>query len=278
MDNCVDCPNGFFQNELAQTACKECDALAGSTSENASLMCNLCIPGTYEAASGSCIQCNAGEMSSRGDSECSLCPTGKISRDSYTRCESCGAGKYGNNERTECLLCDEGTYSQTTGAANKTSCEPCVAGSFGTLHRRSCDLCVGGRYSEEFGSFNAASCLACPRGKFSQALGADGLDMCNPCPAGFRGTAEGQVSCKNEISSSVAFSNTGLIVGDLSAESKMELVEKGPILEIHDKKGPTYSVKGISKHRILTYFLSVNLHRIDRIGCNQGVSQTFSTE
>ena len=94
-----------------------------------------------------CIDCKAGESSSKKSSSCYACPAGTYSL-SGSKCIPCPAGYY--------------SYS------GSSTCKPCDAGTFSSEGASSCSYCPGGTYSKK-------GYLKCIHVKQEHTLEMDGL-------------------------------------------------------------------------------------------------------
>ncbi len=86
------------------------------------------------------------------------------------KCDECDVGKYGDEtgKQTECKMCQHGRFSNTTKLTT-------------------CYSCTHGQYQDEPEKQN---CKTCKQGKFTDDK--TGYVICNECPAGKHGNAEGE--------------------------------------------------------------------------------------
>jgi hypothetical protein len=188
---CNGCRRGYFSPVLGADACQ------------------MCLPGTYQSATGQtgCVPCGAGNISGDAADHCTPCPP--ESYQVWNDCQACPAGKHTVNPgggATECVACPPNTWSDAnTDSAGCQRCPPwstspggtgplgcmCASGLYmyqspgGDLF--SCMMCAAGKYS----SGKTNTCIVCPSGTYSEGQAAA---ACTPCPPGTYGTATGFTS------------------------------------------------------------------------------------
>nr|WP_292968370.1 hypothetical protein [Allomuricauda sp.] len=198
-DSCKSCvsyvstkPNEYYQDQIGQTSCKNCDSVSN---------------GAFKYTSSpftSCYQCDGGEYLSTDlstDHDCIKCPAGQWSGDHGLThaCNNCAAGKYGTgagmtSELSACTNCGYGQYQSSAG---QTSCIGCPTGRYrqvdnaGGTSINACDQCYEGNYADQTG---LANCKICGPGK---AQNDRGQAFCDICQAGQYQDQNGQNNCKN---------------------------------------------------------------------------------
>lgn len=138
--------------------------------------------GSFDAPSGSCSLCPAGQYSDvTGLSQCLACPAGTY------------AGNTGNDELSDCISCSRGRYSSATGSA------------------ATCGCCPAGADTRHVGNTSAVACVACGAGKWRDATcTADNSPrMCIDCVVDSWGMAVGAVSAATACIPCPASSTTG---------------------------------------------------------------------
>ena len=207
--SCIACTVGLYNNEIGQTACKNCGK------------------GTYNdqeqrTSSSDCQQCGSGKYSS------------EVARNSSTDCRNCMAGSWSTTQGatiiTQCIGCAPGKYSSTPGGATEgpfhayakficihdshvftntpllpplpefrltESCLNCTAGKYVFASTTAgqatsdavCKDCVLGKWSSTVAAVSVTSCVDCVAGKFSGNPGGEGyvseiLGCRYDCPTG----------------------------------------------------------------------------------------------
>lgn len=160
-------------------------------------ICESCKRGFYAAHAGmsECLPCEAGRVSSSGDTQCVLCPSGTFTEKGYVLFRFGVGGDRVLMEgffvfcRSVCVLfpcswrsdrlffplptndsafgsvicsmCQIGTYSHV----GSTKCAPCPTGTFNSLQGKAgCVMCGAGFYNPNLGSVSKAACKVCPAG------------------------------------------------------------------------------------------------------------------
>ena len=96
---CLECPPGFYKDEIGPSNCSICES------------------GTYAPASyaSNCVVCDIGTFSNGGASFCEPCPSGSWNAET-------GAGN--------CTECESGSYSTALEATSDSICQICDSGTF----------------------------------------------------------------------------------------------------------------------------------------------------
>ena len=141
---CKDCGAGTYQNETGKTSCKNC-AAGTYQNETKQASCKNCAAGTYQDVAGqaSCKNCAAGTYQNEtGKTTCKCCPEGQYQNDTgQSSCKKCSVGKYQNATcKTSCTNCPANTYQDEEG---KTSCKNCGAGKISSAGSTSASQCKG---------------------------------------------------------------------------------------------------------------------------------------
>ena len=219
-ENCAACPAGWHRhwNYPKKTECLEC-AEGFFQQEQGQYACHSCMPGQYSNAPGSafCASCAPGRFSAEDEAlTCEPCPTGSIAdTPGSASCAACDAGQYRHNE-TACRECPSGRYTGSNrGAESLNSCLLCAVGQFKdnptcTRPCALCDKCTPGTHQDEKGKSSckfcdagqttaieaAAHCSKCAVGKYitaSMAASATAAAGCLPCATA---TGIGTKSCE----------------------------------------------------------------------------------
>jgi hypothetical protein len=187
----------------------DCECVPGYTG-TACGTCSACVAGTYKTVTGTatCTDCNANTYSPSAATIC-VCMAGYTGPDGGT-CLACEAGSYkATAGSAACTFCGVGFYSNATAAVSAESCVACpsdsfsVAGSAGiewcycnpgyrqTISHDACSLCDPGYYDNITDLYE---CSKCAGGLYSAAVGATGIETCEPCEAG-TWSEEGSPTC-----------------------------------------------------------------------------------
>ena len=160
---CLQCPVGYYQNDIGMSECKSCEA------------------GKYNDQTGqsTCDFCPDGQYNSEQNGECKECPAGYYKDNQNNQCNVCDSGKYSSQGASTCSLCPKGKYLTSTANDDISDCEDCPVGRFNSNEGNDeCTLCIRGYYSDSSGQ---SSCTACEFGKYN---GQQEQSTCDSCPAG----------------------------------------------------------------------------------------------
>ena len=163
MTSCSDCPAGWYQSLVGQSACIACDVgrFSGARAATSATSCQACRPGSFsESGSSLCKECSNGTFQvAAGQGSCIPCESGKYAA---------------TQGQTFCSVCDLGWVAPNVGAQN---CSSCMAGSFAASPALPCMLCDSGRYSD---SANQTTCLLCKEGATAVERGSVNCTACGP--------------------------------------------------------------------------------------------------
>ena len=208
-EDCLPCPEGQYQDEPAQSVCKDCaGGLRSSTGADACSGCafglilvnNSCVPcpdGYYtrDTGGGGCYACPNNMWSNQVSGGCRLCPYESVSvggtgvdgckcwvglaltvYNNIPYCTKCLAGTFALDGSNVCSPCPPGTFGAGMAMGNCTAC-PSSDGRawFSSGGATACLLCPGGLTA----SSDRGGCVSCPKGKVCTSNGTM-LD----CPAG----------------------------------------------------------------------------------------------
>ncbi len=142
--SCKDCSAGTYQNETGKTSCKNC-AAGTYQNETGKSSCKNCAAGTYQDAVGqsSCKNCAAGTYQDAvGQTTCKCCPAGQYQNETgKSSCKKCSVGKYQSATcKTSCTDCPANTYQDEEG---KSTCKNCGAGKMSSAGSTSASQCKG---------------------------------------------------------------------------------------------------------------------------------------
>lgn len=165
------CHAGTYQDELGQTACKECadvgntwsDTVAATTADT----CEACPvhtvanhPSLYSAVEQTNCHCVAGYTGPDGGP-----------------CAPCAVGTFkAQTGAAECAACPANTYNPSQASTEASACLPCPADSQAAPASSAISQCVCVEGFER----HSDTCVACPPGEVSGFGG-----VCAPCPADF---------------------------------------------------------------------------------------------
>ena len=138
---CVQCPNGYFQDQTGQSSCSECPN-GFATYGTSGLSCSTCPTGRFsstpEQKTSYCVYCLAGKYADvEASSSCSNCLSGKYTdTPGQSACTTCPVGKYAQaGGSSSCMSCLSGKYTDTPG---QSACTTCPAGYESTAISTSC--------------------------------------------------------------------------------------------------------------------------------------------
>ena len=219
---CKVCPAGTFNDRMGSRQEADCVKCPPGTfaENNGSATCTPC-PAGFDAdvaGASACQRCALGKYSPGGQPQCTPCPVGTSGNvtavmTSVDECVLCALGFYMNAPGAEaCLSCEVGTYSDTQGAAKCTpcpvgyeakidvrngtslgqACQVCGTGKYNAIAGGSCTVCNEGTYQDQTGQ---SECKKCPIGKEGSTAGAQSIDDCVNCAAGYESKYEGMVKC-----------------------------------------------------------------------------------
>ncbi|GCC33425.1 uncharacterized protein [Chiloscyllium punctatum] len=141
-EDCLSCPQGYYQSRAGQMTCLPCSK------------------GTYTNSTGSteCQSCESGFYANEtGSKLCRPCLPGYFSEMNATGCESCSRGLFCNATQCDkCTKCPGGEEALTTAA---TECTPCRPGMYKQPEDLLCKMCKTGYYQTMVGQ---ESCDLCP--------------------------------------------------------------------------------------------------------------------
>ncbi|GIQ81354.1 hypothetical protein KIPB_002301, partial [Kipferlia bialata] len=166
----------------------------------------ICPAGSYcPAGSASAIEVPSGNyQSDEGASSYETCPKGYYCMKGSSTPTICPAGNYCPVGSSTGTKCDAGTYSLSEGLGEASECLACISGSY-CLNGVVADECTGGYYCTSgastptpfdgttgdicpIGSYcppGSSSSTPCPDNTWSTSEGADDIDKCGTCPAGY---------------------------------------------------------------------------------------------
>jgi hypothetical protein len=210
--SCVSCPESSTSAANSQSI-SDCKCQVGFTGDPASA-CTACPTGKYKDTTGSeeCKDCPAYSSSQPGsnalaDCQCEACYSGPDGG----ACLACAAGSYkATAGSAACTFCGVGFYSNATAAVSAESCVACPSDSYSvagsaridqcycnpgyrqTISHDACSLCDPGYYDNITDRYE---CSKCAGGLYSAAVGATGIETCEPCEAG-TWSEEGSPTCQ----------------------------------------------------------------------------------
>ena len=184
-------------------------AFAGSTvgkhavSTGASI-CNDCPIGSYNPTVGAAVICSTNcPYAPDGENSCEVCPVGRyVDVLGSVICIGCRVGQYinitGSDEISDCIDCYAGKYVDTTGSDEVSDCIDCNAGKYVVI--------TGASSCLECGAHTYAASQASVPGDGSEFHVASGAKICNSCPAGKYGSADGGWAgiCDQELAKSLS--------------------------------------------------------------------------
>ena len=199
---CSTCAHGKYQDEEAQSACKECPLgytcprgssmplpascapgtfAVANLDPTAPLECALCSPG-FECPGGTSAakQCRPGTSGGAvGLDACPPCAAGSYQTMSgTTSCQACEPGSYCSVGAPAPLPCASGSYSSATNLTSAAECTPTAAGFFAPTGSTEQIACAAGTIGPVGG---LSSCVACHGGTYQ---GVPGSTACVACVAG----------------------------------------------------------------------------------------------
>ena len=167
-NECLDCPEGTYQDEEGGIHCKWCPLGTWSDKRN-------------QTSTESCFNCHAGTYDNRSRQKTSL-----VRLDTGERVTAYNPNSIKSTDCTD--SCPRGYYS----AIGEGVCTSCPKGKahvgfakFDSIDE--CLVCEGGQYSI------GGDCIDCPMGYYS----AGEVDSCTSCPKGTYADAIKTVTCKN---------------------------------------------------------------------------------
>ena len=185
---CKDCNPGYASNILESKNCIKC-ASGKYTTGTHTINCIDCSPGQFTELTGSsnCTNCGAGKYSivssSKNKDDCLDCQKGEISSKGSTSCHFCPIGKWAEN-RISCIGCSKGKYSSQLGLISDNECLLCPIGKFGSDSSLDneilCNICPSGKIGIIDGASSNISCISCEVGKYKKSL-----TECDICPNGW---------------------------------------------------------------------------------------------
>ncbi|XP_051899501.1 multiple epidermal growth factor-like domains protein 9 isoform X2 [Pristis pectinata] len=141
-EDCLMCPQGYYQPLAGHDACLPCSKGA-YTNSTGSTACQSCESGFYANETGS--------------KACQDCLPGYFSEVNASICESCAQGLFCNTTRcTKCTICPGGEETLSTAATECTDCQP---GMYKPPNELLCRMCQTGYYQIKMGQ---ESCNLCP--------------------------------------------------------------------------------------------------------------------
>ena len=213
VDQCEDCPIGWYQESAGQFSCLAC--VAGfHQNEKQKQFCLPCVrktpmfmllllfiislstltfflcfflsqpAGKYQPLNGSesCKLCPRNSISKESQSSrCKLCKLGEKSEQGSAKCDSCELGTYGSS-KGNCMACPTGQYQDGKG---ETTCKECGLDTYlnemGKSSNADCTTCSADRTTGiNTGNSKASACL-CKRTLFYHNASGD---TCADCPEG----------------------------------------------------------------------------------------------
>ncbi|XP_067839011.1 signal peptide, CUB and EGF-like domain-containing protein 2 isoform X2 [Heptranchias perlo] len=149
-EECLMCPQGYYQSQAGQVTCLPCSKGA-YTNSSGSTECQSCESGFYanETGSKTCRDCLPGYFSEKNAALCESCSQGLFcNTTNCTECTVCPGGEESlSTAATECTLCHPGMYKQPKGLL----CRMCKSGYYQILEgQESCDLCPEQHYCPLF--------------------------------------------------------------------------------------------------------------------------------
>ena len=208
---CLNCNNGYYQDQPAQTTCKACPAgkrtfqiignpSGGSSDDQPYLFgmteCFTCPVGRFSGREGDtsilssganlCIQCPEGRYQDQsGQNSCKKCPSGKVRAFDG----SLSAAADTDALPGACTSCPDGQYQRIASATQNAvtaiseykECWKCPWGYQGLGSGKEgpgagCEQCSSGKYS----GLAASSCKNCAAGQFSYSNGNGDHNFDNP--------------------------------------------------------------------------------------------------
>lgn len=190
---CSSCPEGYQCNNAAQTpnnlcpTYKYCPALTGYGI--------LCPAGTYNkdyqglTADTECTTCPAGQYCVDGtiSGQCSpgfWCKGGSATPTPVTETTEglpCPPGYYCPKGTVTPTICPEGKFRADPGAQASTDCTSCPPGYYCVSGITTPFLCTTGHYCP----LGIQTPLSCPKRTYNDVTGADNINFCKICPAGY---------------------------------------------------------------------------------------------
>ncbi|XP_043197541.1 uncharacterized protein LOC122368017 [Amphibalanus amphitrite] len=150
---CVKCALGTYQDQLGQSSCIPCPAIAGR-------------PGVTAIRGAQSV----GECKER-------CSAGRYYDNELLRCHACGFGNYQPEEgQFSCSPCGPGLTTRTSESVTGEECKPeCDDGEQLSLDN-SCQPCARGTYRTRG---EQPACVACPEGTTTLDLGSSTVEQCS---------------------------------------------------------------------------------------------------
>ena len=151
---CAHCTPGSVPNGYeGATACATCRA--GRYSDDATYLCQACVPDTYAPlSSGECLRCADGYGPDARVAACEPCSTGRAGTNST--CEACEAGSAPSSNRTYCEACEASPGGYADATLNR--CAVCDAGRAPSIRRDFCMDCTFGLHRGSVGMDNCSKC------------------------------------------------------------------------------------------------------------------------
>ena len=220
VDECHDCPVGFYRNDSLTRECQPC-GMDEYQDERGKTQCKACPPNSYAETTQNtditqclceagyewnedeqtCDECTAGTSKGRGTGTCQVCPENTYSLARSPLCTACGPNErsspgsgspfacnckpgFGSQDEAQCSICGNGTFSG--GGQEATSNNP-------AQQRPVCEQCPSNKNSTQ-GSTERGNCKCIP-GHGDPNNNADDAAACSPCENGFYASGGNNIAC-----------------------------------------------------------------------------------
>ena len=188
-----------FGSSTATGICVNC--LAGQVSSSG-LKCEVCDVGYYQSKPGlpSCFECIPGQYQDvQGGTSCKDCGVGQFRQSK--KVDSEGQLTDESTDPTSCVDCPKGSYQNEVGLAY---CINCIPGQYQDVQGgTSCKDCGVGQFRQSKKvdsegqltdeSTDPTSCVDCPKGSYQNEVG---LAYCINCIPGQYQDVEGETKCR----------------------------------------------------------------------------------
>ncbi|XP_053389180.1 proprotein convertase subtilisin/kexin type 5-like [Mercenaria mercenaria] len=202
---CDPCKLGFYQDQMYQKNCKQCDTgkITLNTGETFESGCvGNCGPGTYwNEVAGQCMDCAKGRYQSESYKDLCVpcipgfttdfpkstsladcldkCQSGYTYDSATDSCKECGYHKYRDRDKHNvCHDCPPGLITVTAAATSEAMCvSRCSAGEYWNKDKRVCVQCDIGTYQPDTSTLQ---CIQCDDDWITLTTGATQISDCKP--------------------------------------------------------------------------------------------------
>lgn len=222
---CAPCADGFVQSQTGKTSCKALPAAKrcrtpGHFTSAVTGNCERCAAFSYETGNV-CKSCPTGKWAKAGAKTCqfSTCKAGTF-QTATGSCDQCQAGRYQNKGfttvsnggwgRSFCFYCPKGTFNFKTGQAKCQSGKKCGAGTFisrvGVGNGFTCAKCPVGTSNGKGAQMNCDACES----KFGFYAPKEGATKCHKskCTPGYYSRRFGGLKHLKDLIAKDAFQST----------------------------------------------------------------------